>query len=311
MKNNSFAKRVASAIVLVAIILLAGIVGRELLLVLIFSAATVGLYELYKALSLWHGNLKTSPLFVLAMLCEVVFFIVVVLTRIAFLTADDGGVLKTTGLLSKIAYDADRMDKIQCISILAVVALFSILLLTFFMLVYVFTFPKYSFTDIAYAFTGFEYVVVFMSFVYLTRCLSNGKYEFWLIFISSWICDTFAYLVGCTIGKHKLAPVLSPKKSIEGSIGGIAGAVLVAFLFGYLIEHKMFGGSNHALVYMIICAFGAVVSQIGDLTASGIKRNHDIKDYGHLIPGHGGILDRFDSVIFVAPVIYLLSAFLL
>ena len=102
------------------------------------------------------------------------------------------------------------------------------------------------------------------------------------------------------IGKHKMAPVLSPKKSIEGAAGGVAGAALLGLIYAAAIGGKL-------LEYALICAIGALISMVGDLAASAIKRNRNIKDYGKLIPGHGGILDRFDSVIFTAPVIYLLA----
>ena len=106
-----------------------------------------------------------------------------------------------------------------------------------------------------------------------------------------------------------MAPKLSPKKSVEGGIGGVAGAALLGVLFALAVNQ--WGGQNvDPLQYALICGAGGVISQIGDLAASGIKRNHDIKDYGKLIPGHGGILDRFDSVIFTAPVIYYLAALL-
>lgn len=131
----------------------------------------------------------------------------------------------------------------------------------------------------------------------------------WLIFLSSWGCDTCAYCVGVLFGKHKMAPKLSPKKSVEGGVGGIAGAALLGALFAFLMN-RWGGAQANPLHYAVICGSGGVISQIGDLAASAIKRNHDIKDYGKLIPGHGGILDRFDSVIFTAPVIYYLTMLL-
>ena len=127
-----------------------------------------------------------------------------------------------------------------------------------------------------------------------------------MIFISSWICDTCAYFVGVAIGKHKMSPKLSPKKSIEGAIGGIAGSAIVGALYAYFIVEKVIAHQQITWVFVLISAVGAIISQIGDLAASAIKRNHDIKDYGKLIPGHGGVMDRFDSVIFTAPMIYLL-----
>lgn len=113
------------------------------------------------------------------------------------------------------------------------------------------------------------------------------------------------------IGKHKLAPVLSPKKSIEGAVGGVVGAGLVGALFGWLVLERVFADQNITWIAAVICAAGAVISQVGDLAASGIKRNHNIKDYGKLIPGHGGIMDRFDSVLFTAPIIYYLAILLI
>ena len=94
-----------------------------------------------------------------------------------------------------------------------------------------------------------------------------------------------------------MAPVLSPKKSVEGAVGGVAGAALLGVIYAAATQGPM-------LEYAVICAIGALISMVGDLAASAIKRNQGIKDYGKLIPGHGGILDRFDSIIFTAPIIY-------
>ena len=111
------------------------------------------------------------------------------------------------------------------------------------------------------------------------------------------------------IGKHKMAPKLSPKKSVEGGIGGILGAALIAVLYALAINHWADAGVS-VTSFAVIGAVGGAISQIGDLAASAIKRNHNIKDYGKLIPGHGGILDRFDSIIFTAPIIFYLSVLL-
>lgn len=177
--------------------------------------------------------------------------------------------------------------------------------------VYVFTFPKYEANQIMAAIFSFIYAPIMLAYLYLTRNLENGIYIVWLIFISSWICDTCAYLVGMAIGKHKLAPVLSPKKSIEGGIGGIAGAALVGLVYAFILKRIGVSQGNLLWVFPVISAIGAMISQVGDLAASAIKRNFGIKDYGRLIPGHGGIMDRFDSVIFTAPMIYYLAVLLL
>ncbi|MBO5031740.1 MAG: phosphatidate cytidylyltransferase [Lachnospiraceae bacterium] len=173
------------------------------------------------------------------------------------------------------------------------------------MFVYVFGFPKFNANQVMNTYFSLIYAPVMLSFVFLTRQLENGIYLAWMIFISSWISDTFAYLVGVMIGKHKLAPVLSPKKSIEGSVGGIVGAALAGGLFGAYMDYAL-ALENFVVILAIVGGVGSVISQVGDLAASAIKRNHDIKDYGKLIPGHGGIMDRFDSVIFTAPITYFL-----
>lgn len=124
-----------------------------------------------------------------------------------------------------------------------------------------------------------------------------------LPFILSFACDTFAFCAGLTLGKHKLAPKVSPKKTIEGSIGGLVGNIACGLLFVFAME-RFFGGSAIGYGPMVVVALVCgVVAQIGDLSFSLIKREFGIKDYGHIFLEHGGVLDRFDSVLFVAPVI--------
>ena len=186
------------------------------------------------------------------------------------------------------------------------VTLLTIAFLVVLMAVYVFSFPTFKAEQVMTVFFGVFYVAVMLSYVYQTRMLEDGAVAVWLIFLSSWGCDTCAYCVGVLIGKHKMAPKLSPKKSIEGGIGGLAGAALLGALYALAIN-KWGGASAGVGEYALICFVGGIISMIGDLAASAIKRDSGIKDYGTLIPGHGGILDRFDSIIFIAPVIYYLT----
>lgn len=179
------------------------------------------------------------------------------------------------------------------------------------MAVYVFQFPEYKADQVFAGFAGVFYVAVMLSCIYQTRVLNGGLYVVWLIFLCSWGSDTCAYCVGVLIGRHKMAPVLSPKKSIEGAVGGVLGTMLLTVLYGWIFRMEMNLTANDMFLLAGISGAGALLSMIGDLAASAVKRNYDIKDYGKLIPGHGGILDRFDSVIFTAPLIYFLAKSLL
>lgn len=175
---------------------------------------------------------------------------------------------------------------------------------------YVFEFPKIKTESVMAAIFGVMYVVAMLSFVYIVRQGGNGLYNVWLIFLCSWGSDTCAYLAGVAFGKHKMAPVLSPKKSVEGAVGGVLGAALLGFIYASVFKNNISGALDPRIAYPIVCGAGSLIAMTGDLAASAVKRNHDIKDYGKLIPGHGGIMDRFDSVIFVAPVIWLLLLFM-
>lgn len=212
--------------------------------------------------------------------------------------------LGIVGYLAAVVYYGllftGRMEAVTALTVLFLVVV---------MAVYVFAFPKYRTEQVMVTYFGLFYVAVMLSYVYQTRMLPDGGVAVWLIFLSSWGCDTCAYCVGMLIGKHKMAPKLSPKKSVEGGVGGVLGAALLGALFSLAMNHWAQADVSPAF-YALICGIGGIISQIGDLAASAIKRNHEIKDYGKLIPGHGGILDRFDSVIFTAPVIYYLTVLL-
>jgi phosphatidate cytidylyltransferase len=175
-----------------------------------------------------------------------------------------------------------------------------------FLFVYVFTFPKYHANQIMSAMFSFLYGPVMLSFLYLLReGLDDGIYLVWFAFLASWGSDTCAYCVGVLIGKHKMTPKLSPKKSIEGAVGGILGAALLFALYTHFVINQYTAMTLSLPLAAGLGAVGALVSMVGDLAASAVKRDHEIKDYGKLIPGHGGIMDRFDSVIVAAPIVFL------
>ena len=185
--------------------------------------------------------------------------------------------------------------------------LWLILTLMVMMVCYVIAYPKYHSDQMTLLFFGLVYVTLMMSFLFKVRYLEGRILTVWLIFVASWGSDTCAYCAGKLLGKHKLPSKLSPNKTIEGCLGGIIGAALIGFLFALAFYRQE---TEFWWQFALIGGVGSVISQIGDLTASAIKRNYDIKDYGKLIPGHGGILDRFDSIIFTAPLVYLLAILL-
>jgi len=174
------------------------------------------------------------------------------------------------------------------------------------MITMVFLHGSVNIVDCATALFGFFYTSFLLSFIYLIRAQHYGEYFVWLVFITAFGSDTFAYFVGRAFGKHKLAPELSPKKTIEGAVGGLIGSGLLGMLFGMLISSVFHLEDIDSIVYFaIVGVVGAVFSMFGDLAASAIKRYTKIKDFGKIFPGHGGVLDRFDSVIFAAPMMYM------
>ena len=168
---------------------------------------------------------------------------------------------------------------------------------------------KNSFSDSALCFLGTVYICLFFMHIILIRQHEFGEILIWMLFISAWSTDTFAYFAGKTMGRHKLCPSISPKKTVEGSLGGIIGCVAVILIYSYACASYIDCDVNYmnAIIFAIVAS---VVSQFGDLAASCIKREHGAKDYGNLIPGHGGILDRFDSTLLIAPLSYYMFIYL-
>ena len=162
---------------------------------------------------------------------------------------------------------------------------------------------KVNFSDLSMHFTTLAYITLSFTSLSLVRYIDNGVFIFGLVFVACWVCDIFAYFVGRAIGKHKLIVEVSPKKTVEGAIGGIVFTTLAFVLYGFIVS--LCGGP--APNYLLLIVMGvvlSVISQFGDLIFSLIKREHGVKDYGTIFPGHGGVLDRFDSIFAVAPVLY-------
>lgn len=283
-----FVTRLISGIVLVAIALLAFIFGGEILLGISVFISIAGYLELCRAVGVKEKDKKINALEIVGIIGILAYYAVLYF----FSAVEEGNAAMSMG---NVLY--------------AVIPVIGVFMLS--MLLYVVRFPKYRSEQIMANVFNFLYAPVMLSFIYLTREQEAGKYIVWLILISSWGCDTCAYVVGMLIGKKKIFPVLSPKKSLEGCIGGVVGAGLIAALYAIFAVENVFPDKRVTIVITVICMVGAVMSQVGDLAASAIKRNHEIKDYGKLIPGHGGIMDRFDSVIVTAPMIYFLTVLFL
>ena len=160
--------------------------------------------------------------------------------------------------------------------------------------------------DCAITTFGYIYVVLTLSSIYFLREWQGGGYEVWLIFIAAWGCDTGAYFFGKAFGKRKLAPALSPAKTIAGSVGGTITASVLGAAYGLILYNLDVTYANYALGYALVTFACSVFAQIGDLAASSIKRHTGKKDFGNIMPGHGGVLDRFDSIIFAAPAAYIM-----
>ena len=264
LKLNTFIKRFVSGILLLIASLYSLYYGELLLLFVNGFISLIGLFELYRAMGLSNS-----------------YF--------AYLNY----------LLSILYYFLINKASGYTVIMLIIIALMTNLIY------YVISYPKYKINEVVSAifdniYGKVIYHTVLFSFVYLVRQFPiYGKYYIWLMLISSWGCDTFAYCVGMLFGKNKLFKTLSPHKSVEGAIGGIVGAGLIGMVYGILVNKRLVALNISVPLCIFVCIVCSVISQLGDLVASAIKR-----DYGELIPGHGGILDRFDSIIFTAPAIY-------
>lgn len=267
-----FFTRLKSGIILILLSLLVMVMGGNTLLVTVFIISEIGLFELYRVMKIEESVMGVTG-------------------------------YVTTAVWYFLLYQFGNQASLTYYFILLLSVLMILMLLCFVM-----KYPKFSAVQLFSSIFGFVYVPFMLSFLYLTReTVRLGEWLVWLTFVASWGSDTCAYVVGRLFGKRKLAPVLSPKKSVEGAIGGILGSAGIGAIFAYIMIY--FKNEPLSIIpgFMLIGAVGSVISQIGDLAASGIKRNFEVKDYGRLIPGHGGILDRFDSIIITAPIVFFLA----
>lgn len=176
--------------------------------------------------------------------------------------------------------------------------------------VLIFSHGKYPLEAVFVASFSLFYIFIgFNAILFIHDCEPGGKYLYYICFLGAWITDIFAYFCGRAFGKHKLIPDVSPKKTVEGSVGGTVFCILVMVIFGFVVEKLVSEISANLLIFAVAGVLIAVVSQIGDLSMSVIKRKYGVKDYGFIFPGHGGVLDRFDSVIAVSALLMVFSLF--
>lgn len=257
--------RIISGIAMLPLLLVFYLGGYPLM-VLIFIAAAMAMHEFFNAFK----NVDIHPNYGVG-----IFFLVALY------------VLYLLSSMSKISQE-----------LISHVNLIWLYVTVFACMMMLFNFKKHKLEDAMSTLLGILYVAFFSFHIVLVDQMGEHGVLVWLIIISAFGTDIFAYFVGMALGKHKLAPNISPKKSIEGSVGGVIGSILLCGIFGHLFAPEFW------IDCMVIGLIGGVVSQLGDLTASIFKRKIGIKDYGNLIPGHGGVMDRIDSVLYTAPIVY-------
>jgi phosphatidate cytidylyltransferase len=170
---------------------------------------------------------------------------------------------------------------------------------------------SFNLEDVAVTLLGVVYIPFLLSFLFLIRFLNYGFELTWLVFVGAFSTDIFAYFIGKFFGKTKLLPKISPNKTVAGAVGGIVGSVVCTVAYGLFYANGYAGMQIAFYHYILLGLLCGTVGQLGDWAASAIKRSVGIKDFGHIIPGHGGLLDRIDSLLFVAPAVYFYLQFVI
>lgn len=266
--DSSLGKRILTAVIGVPLIVLFLLSPAYAVTAAVTAASVIGLYEYYGA-----TGLKSDK-----SLCIMGYLAAVIIPLSGYLTP------KTVMALVYI-----------CILIMFVIMLIK---------------NKTSkLSNIGVLLTGLIYIPYFLSHIIYIRNMEFGRIYIWLVFIGAFMTDTFAYFVGCAVRGKKLCPSISPKKTVSGAVGGLVGCGLCFLLFGIIVNSffpsALGGGQLDLIKLFALGLISAVISEVGDLVASLIKRQYNIKDFGNILPGHGGILDRCDSIIMVAPLIFL------
>lgn len=225
------------------------------------------LFEAYRCINVYKNLAATLPAYVI------------------------GGALP---LLTRFMADGGALD------LIAIVAITVVIYVLYLFVIVVWSNGSFTYTDMSSLVFISVYITLALSFVIYIRDFSDiGQYLYMLIFIGAWVTDIFAYFIGVLFGRHKLIERVSPKKTIEGSIGGTVFCTIAFVSLGLIVEN--FFGRDANLIFLAISgAFVSLIAQIGDLIMSVVKRHYGIKDFGKIFPGHGGMLDRFDSILSVS-----------
>ena len=239
---------------------------------------------------------------------DVVFTIIAILSMNEYFNAisKDSKPVKWVGFVACLSIAFIHLIPTEYIGMIGIIAIPTIFLLLF--LKVIISKMNTNFKDVAFSFMGICYIVLPLICLSLIRGLDDGKILIWYAFFAAWGTDVFAYIVGKYLGKHRFTEI-SPKKTIEGCIGGLFGASIVILTYTYFINTYLQMDYSYILIGIFAIIF-SLIGQVGDLAASTVKRYVNIKDYSELIPGHGGMLDRIDSLLFIAPFAYILSNFI-
>lgn len=276
-------KRIISAVIAVIALIFIMMQPPFVMGIAVFAVSIIALYEFYQSVR----KVNFNPVRVVGFLSCILFLLYI----ISYSFAPE--LFETPlGTLSRTLFQRN------------IVFLIIYVVVFYLMMQLIFNKERFTLDDIAVTLLGIVYVPFLLSFIFLVRCMDNGFEMVWIIFAGTFSTDTFAYFTGKLFGRKKLLPKISPNKTVAGAIGGIIGSVVCTFAFGYFYINLYAGINLPNYHYIFIGILCGVIAQLGDWAASAIKRSVGIKDFGHIMPGHGGLLDRIDSLLFVAPAIY-------
>lgn len=274
--------RIVSGIIAAAILVSILLLPPVVLAIAVLMVSCIGLYE-------YAGAVKQKGIRVDLWLSWAAAVILAVYAYMTTLPVQDG--LEPAPIMESLFSRTTLYTTI----FLAVVVLFSRIL---------FGNGSFRMDDAAYTLFGIIYIPYLLSFTVMIRNMDRGFEYIWLVIIGASVTDIFAYFAGTFFGKHKIVPAISPKKTVEGAIGGALGCMVIMIIYGVLFINRQGTAPVEVYHFALVGLLCGILSQIGDWAASSVKRAAGIKDFGRLIPGHGGIMDRCDSFLFVAPVVY-------